>query len=177
MFSIIVACNKKLVECFIIHNLLSIKTCKPDKVIPVSPPPPPPPDHWTCRSWSAATRQSGLTAACISGLSRFEISSDVGPHLTLGIVDWFVFFLQASSQSFLYWQVPSLAFVCPEEWRLGSENDRSVIFVDRDAGHIRNKDLAEGVLNVLDEEENPAGAVNVDVHAEFVPLLRQWECL
>ena len=96
---------------------------------------------------------------------------------TLGIVDWFIFFLQASSQSFFYWQVPSLAFVSPEEWRLGSEDHRSIVFVNRDARHIRNKDLPKGVLNVLDEEENPAGAVNVDIHAEFVPLLRQIECL
>ena len=70
MSSIIVTCNKKLVECFIIHYLLSIKTCKHDKIIPVSPPPPPPPDHWTCRSWSVATRRSAPTAACISVLAR-----------------------------------------------------------------------------------------------------------
>ena len=82
MSSIIVTCNKKPVECFIIHYLLSIKRCKErwqsiSSPLTVSPPPPRPPDHWTCRSWSAATKQSGPAGACIAvlggqGNKRFE---------------------------------------------------------------------------------------------------------
>ena len=80
MSSIIVTCNKKPVECFIIHYLLSIKSCKErwqsiSSPLTVSPPPPRPPDHWTCRSWSAATRQSGPAGACIAGLGNKKIEN------------------------------------------------------------------------------------------------------
>ena len=51
---------------------------------------------------------------------------------------------------------PPLALVGPEEGGLGPEDDRSVVSVDADSGHVRNKNLSECVLGLLDKEEHSA---------------------
>ena len=95
---------------------------------------------------------------------------------TLSIVDWFISPLDTLPQSFLQRNAPPLPFVGPEKGGLRPQHHRAVVLVNGDAGHVGNENLTESVLNVLDEEENSTGAVNVDVHAEFVTLLER-HCL
>ena len=91
---------------------------------------------------------------------------------TLIVVCGLILSPDALPEPLLDGHVAALALVGPEEGRLGAEDDWSVVPVDGDARHVRHQHLPETVLRLLDKEEHPAGRVDVDIHAQFVTLLK-----
>ena len=92
--------------------------------------------------------------------------------LTLIVVCGLILSPDTLPEPLLDGHVAALALVGPEEGRLGAEDDWSVVPVDGDARHVRHQHLPETVLRLLDKEEHPAGRVDVDIHAQFVTLLK-----